>query len=325
MANKENSLANPSESSAHYLKGKALKQWWQIGRGQQYSKYRNNAIKHHLVFLICLPFFAMFCYHKIGALSIKLILLGAVVWSADFMMLLAMLKRRLFYVLEVQQFEDGLLLRSLFFRRKIQWLEVQDFFGIQAAGIPKQSEVQIQNNDFMLDSTSGEQFILSSELTDSALLFEDIKHKVPPPTLTCDCNYHVPDEYFDSVNSAIFAMAVAFMFGFLKSFVYSAHPDLTELGACVAILAISFFIWWLHSSKMAQLVRIRSSSIFICTRSGSHVLAWDRIANIKQLGGYFLIKARDEWYLILAGKKGPLADKLLECKRNLLTITRTHL
>jgi hypothetical protein len=306
-------LANeivPKETG-HQLQGDALKQWWQASKGKDKAKdkYANAALRSHVMFLTSLPFF-MVMYFFSGypyPETIKTILLAAAIGVLDWPLFWSVVQRHLRRILEVCETEDGLLLKSLFFERKVSWYELSDFFPLQ-------------NGDYLFCCRGGEQFMLSSDLTDSAQLFELIANKVGRQSESYDLNYYVPMNLIDSSIMACFAVMAACLIP-LVQWLLNGSGSLTNslsliIGAVIALVA--GFVWRLHLTKVAELTRVGKSSVFIQTRSGTRVIPLEQITSVKRLGIYVLVRTRNGFWLTITESKEPLTLKLLEQEKFLL-------
>ncbi len=320
MLDKTGSMPMPPGTSVHHLRGKALRQWWQISSGKVREMSRNDQLRQYVVFLVCMPFFAVGSYYVGGPKVMTAIWLSVLVWLGIFVLLLSSVRRHLYRVLEVRVSEDGLELRSLFFTRKIRWLEIVDFFST--------GNLETGHNDFALECSTGEQFFLSKDLTDSNQLFATISRCMSRPGIAYDITYDIGDGLIDGAIGASFAVMVALLFGPSRWLLTTSHPGIndvvTNLVIPVLLTGLPLFCWWLHVTKVPRLVRAGTSGLYIKTRSGTRVIGWDQITSIKRIIGWMVIRSRSGWFVMYAPKKEPMTEKLLECQRNLLALTRTR-
>ncbi len=300
-------LPTPSEISVHQLRDRALRQWWQISRPRPDDQYMNVGIRASVPFLACLPLGSILLYYIGGAKALTTICLCSLAWLGMFVLFLSHARRQLYNVLQVQVSEEGLEFRSLFFTRKIRWLDIVDFFP---AG-----NTEVVQNEFALDCRSGEQFLLSKDLTDSAKLFDLINLRIPRPTVSYELTAQVRPRFSRKTIVTISIFIIVY------EIVITIFP-VVNLAILILLLGFSPFLFWLLATKMPYLMRSGRSGIYIRTPYQCKVIPWDQITNITQIGLWLLVKSHLGWFLVFADKKEPMTEKLLECKRNLPTLNR---
>jgi hypothetical protein len=316
-----NQISKTVLPKTHKLQGRPLRQWWQIAdcfalgirrSPKPQDKYANTAMRTQLTFLCQLPFSMALCYHLAGAAAIKVLLLAS---AAAFVILLAFLaagRRHLRYALEVQEAEAGLLVKSLGFQRQIGWHEIAELFPTQ------------NGEFFVLDCRTQGQFFLSNDLTDFDSLCQLIRSKVGPPPIAYKENHMLPPGFVDAGVTACIAIIFACVFPFLRWILDGCDPGSYSLaGGVVAVLVTlaSLWIWRIQVRKVAWLTRVGPSSLLFRTQAGLKEVAWEQLTNIKVLGSVFVVKSRNDWFLVLAEKKGPLAplhENLIAHKLKLL-------
>lgn len=302
-----------SKLSTHRLEGRALKRWWQVDgffsiaqKKPMEDKFSNGAIRSQLMFFMLLPFAtALYCYVNINtpsAMTPRLLLL-AVVAAVFFIHFVLTARRHLNRIVEVQVSEIGLDLKSPFLKRSIRWDQIRDFY-------------KNQDGDYMLDTTSGDEFILSNELTNSDQLFDFINRRAPKPSTKFSFNYHARSDLVDSASMACFAVIVA-----CSTYFFASYASIDERIQAYAIAAGGILlsaIWWrLQLTRVACLTRVGDQSFYIRTRTGSREIRWEELTNVKQRGVLFYVKARSTgWFVILADKEGPVSAPLIEFQQN---------
>lgn len=308
-----------SKLSTHRLEGRALKRWWQVDsisrKKSMEDKYINGAIRQHITLLILLPFAtALYCYvykDHLSALNSRFFLIAIVV-VALIIQLLMFARKHLNRVLEVQVSEIGLDLKSPFLKRSIRWDQIRDFY-------------KTQDDDYILDTTGGDEFILSSELTNSEQLFQSITGRTPTPPTTFSYNHRIRNDFIDSCSMGCLAIIIACLAHlFLGS--YTTNEQRIQSIAIATVGILFGTIWWrLHLSRFAYLVRVGEQSFYIRTCTGGREIRWDELINVKQRGVMFYVNTRSGWFVMFADKGGPVSAPLIEFnrKRKLLKQGRT--
>ncbi len=307
----------PIGVSVHRLEGNVLRQWWQISSGKSRDVYKQDAIRACIVFLASLPFMSILLWYIEGVACAKILLLSFAVWLTQFLLLLWMAQRHLFHIIEVRAHEHGLELRSLYFKRSVRWLEINDFFPID--------NTRTDAKEFVLDCTNGEHFFLSTELTDSKKLFDLINRNVARPTRTYDISFQLPYGFIDSSIAAVIAITIALIFALLGPYVRgSALPKPIDfvLPALIALVCLAYFLPQII--KMPELMRAGPSGLNMRTRWQNKTVSWDEIKKISKIGPWFLIVSRLGWFIVLADKKEPMTEKLLQYRQTLLLTERRH-
>lgn len=311
-----------SKSSSHRLEGVALKRWWQVKdffsvklcKPLEEDKFRNRAIQQQLMFFMTLPFglgiyiYAAATTNKTGDWNIvwEFMLLNFCFIVALLVHLLLNLKKHLYRALEVDVTETGLELRSTFFRRTLRWDQIGDSYVNQ-------------DGDLILESSTGEEFILSAELSDFDTLSRVVEKRSPKKTAQFSYNNRVPNEYFDSFSAACLAVVIALLAVGVRPGVNMETflPALAgSVVGCFVIAAIRQF----HMRRMVRLVRLGNSSILLATSNDKKEIAWERIVSVKKLGSLFLVKTNSDWFMVAADKKEPVAARLIECQQRKLIV-----
>jgi hypothetical protein len=227
----------------------------------------------------------------------------AIVAVALFIQLLVFARKHLNRVLEVQVSEIGLDLKSPFLKRSIRWDQIRDFY-------------EIQDDDYILDTTNGDEFILSCELTNSDQLFQSITSRAPKPPTKFSYNQRIRNDFVDSCSMGCFAIIIVCLANtFLRS--YTANEQRIQSIAIATVCILLVTIWWrLNLSRFAYLVRVGDQSFYIRTCTGGREIRWDELTNVKQRGVLFYVSTRSGWFVILADKVGPVSAPLIEFKQN---------
>ena len=124
---------------------------------------------------------------------VQLVAMVAVVWLVQAYMLVRAGRNHMRIAHEVTATEEGLEIRSPFFKRSIRWHEVSDIFQVGNAD---------QGYDMHeLDCSNGETILLSSKLSDSYRLFELIENKLSrTPRPSFQHNLRISDGFFAKIS-----------------------------------------------------------------------------------------------------------------------------
>ncbi len=305
-----------SRSSGSYrLEGRALKKWWQIDQmfavrpawKMEADKFRNTAIQHQLMFFMTLPFaLGLFTYIVLTSktkvdlsLLVPILAVNSCCIAVLFGYFLFTLKKHLYRVLEVHVTENDLLLQAPFLKRTVRWDQVSDAF-------------LNQDGDYILETTSGEEFIISTELTDSSRLFEVIGKRMPKSLEKFSYSYRFPNEFVDGPAIACLAITIAVLSSMCR---VRAEEWLGAAEISLACILLAALWWRFQLLNVARVVRFGKSSILLQSCKKRKEVVWEQITSVKQLGGLFLIRSRSDWFVVISDKKEPLAEKLIECKR----------
>ncbi len=323
MVNDENSLV-PAGTSVHRLEGKALKQWWQIPSagpiwsprwsrkrdGRETNAYANAGMQQLLVSILTIPIFVIAKYQNVGAS--RLDVLAITLWLGLCLLLMSFFRRHRYHVLAVTASETGLELRSPCLKRNIRWLDMADCFP---AGT-------IEPKEFLLQCKTGEEFLLSKDLTDSARLFDLIALRMAQPEVTYELNHRVQDGTFDIVRACAATTIGVFIIWPIADWSLDAGHQFTVAPAnllfMILITVLSLGWYWLNLIKTPQLIRAGRSGLYIRTGRESKVIEWDQITEIRQVAGLIIVNSRIGWFSMFAGKKQPLTERLIDYKKKLL-------
>lgn len=326
MFSTQNSQPAPTGTSVHRLEGKALEQWWQIpglfARKRGSGGNQNLAISVLFLLLLQIPLFVLVKIASPGftlsASQRVLFSFTGIGWISAFALFVSCVHRQLFHVLEVRASEEVLEFRSLFFKRQVRWLDMVDFFLT--------GNVDTGYAEYVLDCKNGEQFFLSKDLTESSKLFDLIARRAPSPTAFYELNYSLGDGALDMPIVAAFAVLFGLLSGFVNWMLNAVHPGIDQVVIHVIfpvlLSTLTLAFWWLHVSKVPQLMRAGRSALYIRTRSQGKVIRWDQITNITRIGWWLLVRSRVGWFVMVAPSKEPMIAKLLECKKNLPMLNR---
>lgn len=316
MDSNDNYAPAPLRTPVHRLQGKALKQWWQMSSPRKADTY-NPALQMLASFLISTPLCVAMLYERwpISART-GLTLLALTVWLGIFLVFLFVARRHLYHVLAVQTSEEGLEFKSLLFKRKVRWADIVDFFS---AG-----DGEIAKNKYVLETRSGEEFLLSKELTDSNKLFELIRQRMPRIAEPYHQNFRRLDGLVDASIAMNSAIILAFACPLLKALFCGVQPGFSDWLTAIAGVLIASLIWSFHASKVTETIRASNNGLFLRTRSGGQVIPREQITNIRQLGDVFILSSRRGWFILFPDKKEPVTAKLIEYKQNLPRINQTH-
>lgn len=306
---------------SHRLEGRALKRWWQIDdlfkfrfawqkNKEEDDKFSNVAIRQQLVFFATVPFVAGFFAHAVATSTVEHPDHWIVIWQFSiltsclilvlFIHLLLALKKHFYRVLEVETTETGLRMRSPFLARSLRWDQIRELYVNQ-------------DGDLILESATGEEFILSNELTDSENLFSAVEKRAPKQK-RFSYNYRFPNQAIDSFSAACLAVMVACLHIGLRPWM-PMESFLSGLAISLTVCLFVTAIWRLQVCKLARLVRLSESSIVLATSKVSKEFAWEQISSVKKIGSFFLVNAQSDCFLVVAGKKEPVAARMVECKQ----------
>lgn len=306
MTDSGDSLPLPAGKSSHFLKGTPLKQWWQIS--SRSANTNNPAIQNLLVFLLTLPFVASVAYGNCPVSGKGgFLVLTAFIWLSAALIFLRIAHRHLYHVLEVRASDEGLEFKSLFWKRKIRWLDISAFFPT--------GQREIARNKYVLETNNGDEFLLSKELTESAQLFDLIRQRMPRTNESFQYNHRALEGFLDSSMVMSFAIVLAFVFPILWSLlVASTQPDVNKILLAAAGILISGSILWFHISKIPETVRVGDRYLFLRTRLSAHTIPREQIISMKQVGSLLFLRWSQGWFMILTEKNEPITGKLIECK-----------
>ncbi len=307
----------------HKLERNAFWQWWQLSQAfklipkRTQDPFRNDALRASLIFLLTCPLQlalmlslalpeALATHREFAIL--KLAVMTVFVWLIMLRLFLLAGRRHVRIIQEVIATEDGLELKSPFFKKKIQWFEINDVFPV--------SNIEAGEDLFEIDCNNGECFFLSKNLSESNRLIALVESKLTRTKRpSFELNYRLPDAFFDSANMATYAIIIAVAFGCINS---TKPPTLPEALMMLLFSVGSLAVRWLYVHKIPQLVRLGQSEIFLRTRSQSQLIAMEQVQQIKKLGFLLIIKTRANWFVLFLSKKEPIKEKLLECSKELL-------
>lgn len=307
-------------SNIYRLEGKVLRRWWQTSaffsspfrrKKAEPDKYENPAIKSQLAFVLQLPFGIGLMLYLAGPPGIKMALMGGAVGVLMLVQLFFTFKHHCKYIVEVQEQDSGLVLKSPQVNRTVRWSEIVDFFAIQ-------------NGDYLLQCTNGDDFILSEDLTNSKKLFDRILAIKPKTSEQYSYSYRLPNAFLDGPAIASFALIIAFSFPIIRWVVQTGKVTeipLTEAIAAAITISLVVAHWRISQTKVAELIRFGKHSILTRARIGkTSTVQLDEIRSIKRFLGFHTIKTRHGWFLFLADKKEPASAKLLELKQHIQLI-----
>lgn len=200
--------------------------------------------------------------------------------------------------------------------REIRWLDIADFFP---AGT-------VDPKEFVLQCKNGDEFYLSKDLADYAILFELVTRRMDPPEIAYDLNYRPPDAYFDTCETAAFVSLAVGLWTFGQWLFAPGHLGVNDLENMVALIVLILFYglssaWcWLNLRKFPRL--IRAGGLGLCIRMGTrnNIVSWDRITEIRKIGGWLIVDSRAGWFVMLASKTEPMTEKLLEYNKKVLML-----
>lgn len=309
--------------SVHKLERGAFWQWWQMSQAfslrpkRTNDPFKNDALRASLVFLLSCPIHLAFLVHTALPAAVaehrefalfKLWAMTVLVWLSQLWLFCLAGRRQLRIAQEVITTEDGLEVRSPFFKRKIHWSEINDVFrvGNKEAGYDM----------FEVDCNNGEWILLSEKLSDCESLISLIEKKLPRNKRPAyEFNYRISDGLFDAANLATWAIFIAIAFGPVNA---GRLPTLPEFAMITVLSIVALANRWMWAHKIPQLVRVGQSEIYLRTRSQSQLIAWDQVKAIKKLGSLHIIKTRTKWFVVLLSKNEPVNEKLMECRTKLL-------
>ncbi len=316
---------NPAVSgpSVHKLERDAFWQWWQLSQSfklipkRTKDPFRNDGLRTSVIFLITCPLqLALMLIlaipealatHKELAI-LKLAVMTVLVWLIMLRLFLLSGRRHLRIVQEAIATEDGLELKSPFFKKKIQWFEINDVFPV--------GNIETGEDWFEVDCNNGECFFLSNKLSESNRLIALIESKLTRTKRpSFELNYRLPDGLFDSINMAAYAVLIAVAFACINS---TKLPTLPEASMMLLFSAGILAVRWLHVHKIPQLVRLGQSEVFFRTRSQSQLIAMDQVKQIKKLGFLLIVKTRANWFVLFLSKQEPIKEKLMEYRTRLM-------
>lgn len=315
------SLVPSTSDSVFQLKGKPLKQWWQIGDefrlvrnlNAPLDKYENAAIRSTLIFCLTLPFGMALMYHAAGPESIKVVIIASLVGLIMAVHMFLSFRQHGKIAVDVRLSDSGIRVKSpLLQARDIGWGEVAEFF-------------EIQNGDYVLLTTKGEDFVFTSELSNSETLFKRIKELRPRQKELYIINTRLPNSFIDGMIAACLAIVIASVFPIIQLLVYNRTGALTidrlVFAGVAVLLAVAFYR--LQMSKMAELIRFGDDHVLVRTRSGAMTqMLRSEVKNIKKLGACYLISTSSGMFFTIAEKTDAASAKMLELK-NLVMIGKS--
>lgn len=313
MTSQGNSLPVPARTSVHRLQGKDLRKWWQDPLAvRKDDVYANVGIQQLLVTLLTVPILAIASYYRFA--SWTMIAPGLVLWLAVLFLLLSFFRRHRYHVLQVTASESGLDLKSPFLERTIHWSEIADFFP---AGT-------MDPKEFVLQCRNGEEFFLLKDLTNSADLFGLIITRMAKPEVVYDLNYRLPDGYRDLGRSAAFVTLGVGVWTVAQALLNPNHlgvmdpANLLSLMFLVVFYALALAWCWINLTKAPQLIRAGRAGLCIQTDGKRQVIMWEQITQIRYVANWIVVRSRYGWFVMMASKAEPMAEKLLERKASLL-------
>lgn len=307
-------LSKSMNGVTHKLEGKPWKQWWQIAdifklrqTPLDQDRYQNANLRAQLTFLLSLPFFIAFQLH-IAPQSSKLALLAGAVGVAMGIFLYLTFKQHCRYALSARRDDNGLFVQSPICKRRIPWHEMRESYINQ-------------NGDCELILNDGVEVILSKDLTDSQTLFEEISKRSPNFEDGSSYNYRLHCALIDGASMACFAIIVACLF---PVFTWLCYPErnpksaieMLKFSAVVVPLALAYWRW--NLVKFAEVVRIGDNECSIRTRKQALRFTWSDLKAVKRLGGFILLQTRKGTFMLLANKKEPVSQKLMEGQKRTL-------
>jgi hypothetical protein len=330
MNTSANSALSKSGDYVYRIEGKALQQWWQVDAFLSVKKkpdtlYTNHAARCAFLFLLTVPVYIYMGathnqWHAGG--QIRFIALGLVTWFSGLCAFALVARRHLRLLLEVRLSDEGLDLNSLFLHRKIRWLDVVDFF-------PSGNSL-VGHKEFVLNCRNGEQFILSADLTNSDELVAQINRRMAPATTSFDSSIRTGDGFFDMPATMMgFALLLAVLIGPIRWLLFTSQ--ITTAGIIAnCVIPASFAIiplawWWFIRTKVPQLIRIGSSGISLQTRANKYLVRWDEVTAIRKIGFLLLLRSRAGWFVMLADRKEPVIQNLLDRGNKLLSSGSTKM
>ncbi len=294
----QKSLPTGRDKSIHKLEGKVFWLWWQYGAShKKITGVTNLTIAHFSMYLVTLPIVLVSSIIVKKGFDPSFILWGVLGWLSIFLILSLMMKRHRRHIMEVRASEFYLELRSPLLKTQLPWTDIEDFFDIE-------------HGEFLLECKNGEEYFLSTELTDSNTLFNLINSKRTRSALSFEFSSRLPDGLIDGGIGASFAVLLALVFALRTG------GDLITVLVIGSIAAITSWVWWFQVSRITQLVRIGSAGVLVRTRTSTKFMPWNQVTEMKRLGNtsYFVLRSRSEWFLLIASKGEPLQQKLLECQ-----------
>jgi hypothetical protein len=213
-------------------------------------------------------------------------LLAGLAGLAVFTQLIAAFKQQCKIIHKVTETEEGLILEAPRVRRTIRWGEIKDFFPIAS-------------NDHVLD-TGKEQFVLSSDLTHSAELFDHLLQRLPKNVEKFAQNYRLPNGFVDSGSMACFAIMLSVILAFLAAVLVQQKP-LSELKLesilIVVALPVTVWVWKTLTHKTAEIFRISDTACRFYTRAGEFSASREQITAIDSwLPGCVVVRTRTGWF-----------------------------
>jgi hypothetical protein len=313
----KNTLSTSPKPIIYRLEGRPLRQWWQMSDffalavipKKSHDRYKNATIRSQLAFVLSIPFYMVLHYRILGHADFKLDAFIGAAGLATIAMLIGTFKEHRKTVLAVQQDADGLTLISALFKRRIGWAQIRALF-------------QLANDDYVLETSNGDEFILSCDLTDRDLLLHEIKDKAPKFPESFDLSYRVPNDAVDGLTMVCFAITLAALASTRKFFLqpgpFPTSEILSAVGIAISIIVPIAIIWRFLLTRAARMVRIGSTSCAISTGTGRHVLRFDEISLAKRFGPYVFVKSESGLFMIASEKNEPTTNKLLTQTQNKL-------
>ncbi len=312
-----------SGPSVHKLDRDALWKWWQMSQAfalipkRTTDSFTNHTLRMSMLFLLTCPVHLAFMLymtvpsalaeHKEFAV-VKLAAMTVLVWLSQLWLFILAGRRHIRIAQQIVATEDGLEISAPFFKKKVLWSEINDVFPV--------GNFESGYDLHEVDCNNGEWFLLSEKLSESnrllALIESKLSRKLRP---SFSLNYRIPDGVMDSVPMALWAVLIAISFSLAAA---TKVPTLSQLAIFAVVIAGAAAVRWLFVNKVAQLVRIGESEIYLRTRSQSQLIAMDGVKEIKKLGNFLVVKTRSNWFALFLSKKEPVNEKLLECRSSLI-------
>ena len=303
----------PAGTTEHRLSKEAQKQWWQRSHiwaiKLKPNNYTNQCLMAQLLFLVQLPVMMLvwiFSVHAMDLALIKMLLLTLSVWFAALSVFAWTFSHHLRKIMVALISNDGLELRSLAYKRKLRWLEIDAVFPVKNSDLGQ--------DEYVIVCKNGELFFLGRELSECETLIQIIKSHLAKGVDTYETSFCVPYGIFDTPMIAVFAIMVAVTFGPLKWLFFSTHLKVIELLITfLPVLLIGFvayaFVWY-HYNRIPQIVRIGKNSIYLKTRNSAFTLPLD-LVSVSRFGPLLTLKTKEGRFSIYASAKEPIGQKLL--------------
>ena len=295
----------------------ASKDWWQLTnqtkvfrwQKRKPTKYENQALLMPLMFFAVLPFPIIMVYHNHGAAAVNLIFLTLCFAAALFVHLILAYRQHCKIIKEVRLNDIGLRLKSPFLKeRSVTWSEIADFF-------------EIQTGDYVLLTTKGEDFVLSSGLSNSEALFERIHANCPAPNKEFSVNTRLPIAYIDSAIAACISVSGACLFVFFQNLLYFRAASIELIILIAIVVPTAICISKLHTSRLAEVVRIGETAVWLKMRSGAvRQFRREEIRKVNRLGGYFLLSTDQGKFFAIIEANEPAFMRITEFGKTAISL-----